>query len=199
MKRLLAGAALLTFLAAPAVAQNIVGSSHDMSTYFGTSSTDQVCIYCHAPHTPNPGGAPLWNHTLASGPFSMYPDANLAGTVAATPNGRSLQCLGCHDGVTNVDAYGGGAGTVTIGAAPVSGAASSVVGVDLKDDHPVSVTINTTSSDFNTPVDTKIYTDGTDWYVECSSCHNPHDETTFVKFLRETPAASAICLDCHNK
>jgi predicted CXXCH cytochrome family protein len=35
--------------------------------------------------------------------------------------------------------------------------------------------------------------------VECATCHNPHDQTTFGKFLRFDNAASALCTTCHNK
>lgn len=198
MKRLLGAVVVLAFFAAPAAAQ-IVGSAHDMTTYFGTATASaQVCIYCHAPHNAFVGTIPLWNHTVAAGPFTMYPDANLQGTVAATPNGRTLYCLSCHDGVTNVDAFGGAAGTETIGGPTIGAPGAHIMGTDLSDDHPVSVTINTSAPDFNTPVDTKIYQQGVDFYVECSSCHDPHS-IVLASFLRETPAASAICQDCHNK
>ncbi|MBF0610680.1 MAG: cytochrome c3 family protein [Magnetococcales bacterium] len=40
-------------------------------------------------------------------------------------------------------------------------------------------------------------------YVECASCHDPHNETTAgtssVAFLRTSNANSAVCLACHNK
>jgi len=67
---LFAGALILS--ASPAMAQ-IVGSQHDLSSggtsQNPTSSTDQVCVFCHTPH----GGdttttsLPLWNKALPSG------------------------------------------------------------------------------------------------------------------------------------
>lgn len=39
---------------------------------------------------------------------------------------------------------------------------------------------------------------GAVFYVECGSCHDPHN-TTNGTFLRISNAASAVCLTCHNK
>ena len=39
-------------------------------------------------------------------------------------------------------------------------------------------------------------------FVECASCHDPHNVTggaTDVQFLRISNAGSAVCLACHNK
>lgn len=44
-------------------------------------------------------------------------------------------------------------------------------------------------------------TNSTPW-VECASCHDPHNASTAtqqVSFLRDTNAGSQICLTCHNK
>ena len=55
----------------------ITGSKHDLSstntgvTYYsqGTITTDEVCVFCHTPHTANSTAgatAPLWNKTYTN-------------------------------------------------------------------------------------------------------------------------------------
>lgn len=46
--------------------------------------------------------------------------------------------------------------------------------------------------------DLMLYGRGGVQYVECASCHDPHN-TTNATFLRTTNTSSAVCLTCHNK
>lgn len=41
-------------------------------------------------------------------------------------------------------------------------------------------------------------TSGSDYYVECASCHDPHT-TANATFLRVSNTGSNVCLTCHNK
>ncbi|MBN1447336.1 MAG: hypothetical protein JXA28_05345, partial [Bacteroidetes bacterium] len=43
-----------------------------------------------------------------------------------------------------------------------------------------------------------LVTVGTTDYVECSSCHDPHDDTN-GNLLRVSNTSSTLCLGCHNK
>jgi predicted CXXCH cytochrome family protein len=166
----------------------ITGSAHDLSG--AGLGTNELCKFCHIPHFPQPGGggAPLWNRadTASQGSFTLYD-----GSTLASVSGSSIVCLSCHDGVTNLDAYGGNAGTTTIGPA-------GDLGVDLQNDHPVSMTYPADGTNYRvTPtngVDARI--EGGN--VECGTCHDPHltDNTNFL-FLSN--AQSALCTSCHLK
>ena len=171
----------------------IDGSSHDLATTTGSDGENQICKYCHIPHKPQSANiAPLWNRaTPAAGSFTAY-GTTAAGTNISTVGGVSLLCLSCHDGATNLDAFGGTAGgdLGTIGSV-------GNVGTNLQDDHPVSVTATAGSSgmkgSFGSNV--KFYSNK----VECASCHDPHNPTGSTKMLRASLADSALCLECHNK
>ena len=71
------------------------GAPHDLRTLLGIQ---EVCKPCHVPHhAPEYLNGPLWNHAVSS----------LPGLT-----GSSKLCMGCHDGVTAVDSYGGTTGTI---------------------------------------------------------------------------------------
>lgn len=166
----------------------ISGSDHDLTDDFTTLTTN-ACEYCHFPHNPDPGSQPLWNHTLSTQTFTMY-GTTLEGTTPDTaPNSASLRCLSCHDGVTNLDAYGGATGTSTMG--DVFPGSPDILGTTLADDHPVSIAITGLPSAGQSQTTLPYYTSK----VECSSCHDPHD-TSNTFFLRLTNNSS-LCTTCH--
>lgn len=186
-------AALLIFSGSLYSQSTIVGSSHDFSSSFGGG---EICVPCHTPHNAYPyAGAVvervLWNHQETSQTFQMY--TTLGGNTGS-PDGTSLLCLSCHDGVTAMDNYGGttGGSSVMVG--------NGVVGVDLTDDHPIGIEYPSSDPNFQTtPLNgLPLFNDGSILRVECTSCHDPHG-AGFGKFLRDTEAGSQICLDCHDK
>jgi hypothetical protein len=80
-----------------------------------SGGTDQLCIFCHTPHSAEPVDGPLWNRIDPAGPFPLYggslaiKDDYGAGIQAAAqygtgtyPNGSSRLCMSCHDGVTAI-------------------------------------------------------------------------------------------------
>jgi hypothetical protein len=73
----------------------------------GTSSTTEVCAFCHTPHGANtgaPGAAPLWNRAIpTTAGYTTYSGPNFDGVTIA-PVGVSLACLSCHDGTIGLDA-----------------------------------------------------------------------------------------------
>lgn len=169
----------------------ILGSAHDLSA---VGSVGEICVFCHVPHNPlknDPTLSPLWNHADTASTFDLYG----GGTATAAGNNPSILCLSCHDGVTNLDAFGANAGTVDMATAfPGS---TAIVGTDLTDDHPVMVSYPGPNTDYKDPTGfayAAVYSNN----VECSSCHDPHD-TTNVPFLRAANTNSQLCLDCHNK
>ena len=79
----------------PIYGGSVVGSRHDLST----PSTDDTCVFCHAPHNANQDiEAPLWNRAVTDQPFTLYSSSSL-NSIVEQPSGVSLACLGCHDGV----------------------------------------------------------------------------------------------------
>lgn len=166
----------------------------------------------------------LYGTTIAS------TTAGLAGDNA-TVNAPSMACLSCHDGVSAVnsvvnapgsglatadaDAFvGTGAQALSAIAADASGA--SVIGTDLSNDHPVSIAYTEGKAGLRlksynistwvgaTTIQDILRTTGGVDYVECGSCHDPHNGadtkgTGSVAFLRVLNTGSALCLGCHDK
>lgn len=200
----LVGAAFVLAMAATSPAQaQIVGSVHDLSAI-----GEEVCVYCHTPHngdvTTPMADAPLWNRTMLVTTFTMYDSPTRDMLIAADPQGVSLACLSCHDGVTAYNSIiRGTASNIGTMGAPFA------VGADgLGNDHPISITYDPAADlqvGFNTLASVvgaglTMYNNGgpTDDQVECATCHNPHDVTN-GSFLRIANTASALCTTCHNK
>ena len=200
MKKVLVLAAAVTLFAAPAMAVTIVGSAHDLSGK-GLGVTE-ICAFCHTPHG---GGtsAPLWNRANGAAPGS-YGDPG--GSMDHTPGtaGDVMMCMSCHDGSVNeaLTNYKGAATTPT---------AYALTGINnlgtLTNDHPVGFTVVDgtdtaidTIANINAAGGATLKGTGNN-ELWCSSCHNVHDPgagATFP-FLRDSNAASALCLDCHIK
>ena len=193
MKNLISVFAATAIFSGMAAGQStIVGSDHDFSGSFGGG---QICVPCHTPHDAYPYAANtvdrvLWNHQETTQSFTMY--VTLAGN-SGTPDGSSLLCLSCHDGVTAMDNYGGNTG----GGAIMTGGA--VKGTDLTDDHPIGIQYPAANPSYNAvPLNgLPLFNDGTIDRVECASCHNPHG-AGYGNFLRDNLNGSQLCLDCHS-
>jgi len=195
-------AVLVTVLiSAPAWAQHIVGSPHDLSTRLGIG---EVCLPCHAPHNaPNAAVGPLWNHALTNN-SSAPAGANLLGPAAAnfSKNGTSttlysssLLCMGCHDGVTAVGDFSVINSHITVndttdaiqnltGARVVNGVFVNDVGVNLTYVHPVGVKypqLSGSGSSFNTATSSVSHYSGATQYkvgtlsLEAGSTANTND------------------------
>ena len=175
---------------------DILGTAHDFSDE--SWSNNEICSPCHTPHAASSDAA-LWaRHALSSqGPYTLWPDSELGA--------ESLTCLSCHDGTVAVGVNGTG---------PLIGAIDDDldIGTDLTNDHPVGVAYSTSTSGTRWVVPTPnsrttslqnlgdmlIYLDeaGTDYRVECASCHAVHG-AGFDDFLRADNEGSAVCLSCH--
>lgn len=202
-------------------------------------NNDEICVYCHTPHAGNVAfvGAPLWNKkSPVSTGFTMYGAASsgVAGVTLATtatdavPNNPSLACLSCHDGVSAINSIvntpGSGVNadttnylTTFMGAAtakvmPAAGVTN--IGVDLRNDHPVSIVYTAGRASLRATNSNLTTVTGLTWSgattvlnllrgagsdrVECGSCHDPH-EATNATFLRVANAGSKLCIGCHAK
>ncbi len=110
MKKILAAALLLSLSSGVALAASIVGSKHDLAstktTGIYSTSMDQICIFCHTPHSPM--GGPLWNrYTPTTDPatyilFNSSETLSSAAKAAQIDNSSaSILCLSCHDGTVS--------------------------------------------------------------------------------------------------
>ena len=231
--KLLKAAGLLlaaTAISTTAQAGTIAGSVHDTSAgTAGTSkvfnTTGQICVVCHTPHNALSTAAPLWNKNVTVASYTPYASTTLD-SVVGQPAGVSLMCLSGHDGVVGMDAFGGAAGTAVNQMSALAPTAS--FGVDLTDDHPISMTYDaalvtndgalnaiTTAVTIGEGTKTKVGTIETVMMnggstVECSTCHDVHNTYTTpttvagapvadYKLLKVTANGSAICLTCHAK
>lgn len=208
-------------------AGTIVGSKHDLST--SLAPDDQVCAFCHTPHVANDTvpGAPLWNRFVDLGKsYTLYGSSTLDTTPTAPNSSVSIACLGCHDGnlaTTTFNSYSGQDKHTLINAPGPGGIPDTAsnpncvrchgplwglpepmwLGLDLSDDHPVSMLYPTPAQDpaFMTPPDPMegwpdmVLYDGK---VECPTCHTVHDPD-IEPFLRKEPGDGAFCLTCHVK
>ena len=189
------------------------------------SNEPQVCVFCHTPHGGNLTG-PLWNRDVpGSGSFQLYTTSPTLTSVAAgvTDVGdESLLCLSCHDGSIAVNSLlnfgstgaqplippGGDVEiTGTTGANRRIGALTEVDpggSGHLEDDHPISFNYDLAQQEEGAgliaigSVDTAIKFFGADNRLECSSCHDVHDNT-LGSFLVKDNTGSALCLSCHVK
>ncbi len=191
---------------------------------WGSTDEDRVCVFCHTPHNANPNVRPLWNRDVPTDTYKLY-DTTVSATLNATvnqPQGDSLLCLSCHDGVIAINALLNG-GTPTMPALgdqlgdvyyPGSpyGMAKNIGGNypanptvnDLSNDHPVSFTFDAALVGADgalqlPPGGDPVRLRGvTGDQVECTSCHNPHDNQ-YGGFLVTPNTQSAMCLTCHLK
>lgn len=199
-----------------ATAGTITASAHDLSARGWSGG--QICVVCHTPHFANVSvtDAPLWNHALTTKTYQLYSSGTLD-AATGQPTGVSKLCLSCHDGTVALDSFGGTAGADFIGAQFAVGAGPN----DLRDDHPISITYDSTLATtdgalFDPAVKTVTIGSGTQTktgtiaatmlyggQVQCASCHDVHNAFTAGvapnKLLKVTKAGSALCLTCHNK
>jgi hypothetical protein len=212
MKRnlILALAAVLVLgISAVSFAQ-VSGSVHDLTALAGVT---EICAVCHSPHDSGANrtdaNAPLWNHEQSGLTFSMYTSTTAgAETTPAAPEGTSRLCLGCHDGVTALEAYGGStaAGTVVTGNKKIPNLGGT--NGDLQGTHPISIAYvaakpglkSTPATDLVgfTPINDLLI----NGKVECSTCHDVHDDPAEALgsfLLRANNLNSVLCLSCHVK
>ncbi len=228
---LVVGLALATAVAFAQSNNNVSASKHNLSISGPgpviATSESQVCVFCHTPHAATLApGAPLWNRELSTQTYTPYTSSSLdAETIAGQldqPGGSSRLCLSCHDGSLAIGTvnFAGGEQNVTIdmvglgpGGEMPAGAGLDTgftrnLGTDLRNDHPISLTYDTTLALADRELrDPALTTDiearapgvrplfplentgpSGEQQVQCVSCHDPHipDPQTGAprKFLR---------------
>jgi hypothetical protein len=206
-------------------------TSTDIGASASTEGTDRQCRYCHQVHGTRVEQGGLWapssRRGSARGPGSALPLVGTPLGVSTDQDGpRSQQCLSCHDGTVarNIAATGGGtasghAGTIpghgSKGAphpvsAPFAGQVGSSTSVEqygvasftaCATGVPVCVKDATLSS---AGAYIKLFGRSGSYRVECSSCHDPHQDNlagTHPHFLRvpKTAGPDSSCAGCHKK
>lgn len=210
-----------------ALISDVRNTKHNLSST-GTGSVratsqDQVCVFCHTPHSATSGMVPLWNKAQSGATYTRYTssslDANyIADAIQNDPAGSSKLCLSCHDGTLamgNVNVLNGqgsatvpgtvaipmtGGSTIPAGAGVTTGYTRNL-GINLTNDHPISVsytnTLSTRDAGLRTvdgaqkwPADGSIVGvrgantkpklpleptgPGNVGQVQCGTCHDPH-------------------------
>ncbi|HSN89704.1 MAG TPA: cytochrome c3 family protein, partial [Anaeromyxobacteraceae bacterium] len=204
MKRFLLSALLAATapLAAPgAPGGRVAGSKHDLSVGgpgpIRAVSEDRVCIFCHVSH--GSGGEVLVNRPDPSAVHVPYESSSLRGR-ARTPTGATRICLSCHDGTIALGQTR--TGRIEMGAAAPGGrlppGSPSNLGTDLRSTHPVSIVPSDPRRTRRPPPHGEVALDHAGM-VQCTSCHDPHDElaTPEGMFLVRPTRGSDLCLVCH--
>lgn len=154
--------------------------------------------------------------------------ADLGGAVAGSAKVSNL-CLSCHDGTVGVNTLYKGQYSSGTRITPNFGSGNNVavympedaqIGSDtlgLRDEHPINFTYDAAlaakSVSLVVPT-TDASLGGTrtgfqpttghflplfDGQMQCATCHDPHDNSSYRPFLRASTTGSALCLACHGK
>jgi len=178
---------------------SLIGSKHDFSEVLGTAGT--ACSGCHVPHMMaiRPATQPAGIPTTLPSPVEIYRIAGQRRVFATdrfTPGPTSLVCMGCHDGTVATSTMGSGH-------AMLAGVREgfSVPSDFVWRDHPIGVRYPANNRDYRPE---SIVTAGgkirlPDGYVECISCHEPHNRAGVKGMLVMSNRRSALCLSCHIK
>ncbi|MFQ5901240.1 MAG: cytochrome c3 family protein [Thermodesulfobacteriota bacterium] len=191
------------------------------------TSDTEICVFCHTPHHGNTQGV-LWNKEDAGVTYTPYGSTTII-AAPSQPDGSSRLCLSCHDGSIAIGSLlnlpGAIAqildntpqGTIAMTDSDPSNDCnvsarltpdgklcpqiSTFLGIDLRDDHPISFLYSASASNteikppgsITAPV--KLDNNGK---VQCTSCHDPHDDAYPNFLLMDYGSGSPICTACHS-
>jgi len=188
----------------------LAGSTHDIGA--------NGCKSCHAPHNgATANGGPqstglimLWSRSFpaSANTFGVYDSASM-GNKAVELGGSSLStsadvrmysllCLSCHDGVTS--SFSPAMKTVNMVGSKAAFGSGAYESLGLTNDHPVNMPYNPTASPNDTlqaiaTVATVLPLYGTTSTLQCSTCHDPHNDIN-TNYLRQANN-TAHCTTCH--
>ncbi|RKX22609.1 MAG: hypothetical protein DRP35_01515 [Candidatus Zixiibacteriota bacterium] len=190
---------------------SVVNSKHNLSTSgkgtIKSSSETQVCIFCHSSHNTSNEG-PLWNHeTTKPGKFKTYDRATMD-SKAEQPSGSTKLCLSCHDGTIAVGAIKGLSSSIPMRAVGSDGeipsSKKSNLGINLSGTHPVSIKFEQSMAladdhlrwpPYDPENEVGLDADG---YVQCTACHDPHDDSKSHKYpFWKKASFDEVCNVCH--
>src|SRR6202140_5480683 len=204
---------MLLIAACLAAAQQAPGDllgMHNLTPASGASVYSQGglgCTFCHAPHSGIGGITPLWNQTLSKAAYTPYSSTtyNDQGNTQPTLGLTSSLCLSCHDGTVAVGQ------SAAYGPLPTVGSMNSIdaFGTNLGGTHPFSLTLpmKDASNLVASLVSQGKTADPTGAVklikgnIECTSCHDPHVQSTdkvAQDFLVRDSSSGQMCLACHD-
>ena len=164
------------------------------------------CLYCHAPHSGVGGNTPLWNQQLSTSVYTTY-TSTTAAEKESQPllGGSSSLCLSCHDGTVAPGQ------TVAYKTIPMTGQmnAADKFSTNLEGSHPFSLVLPlvdapdlaaslVSQGKTADPTGTIKLIKGN---IECTTCHNPHVQSTDLlspNFLLMDSSNGHLCLACHD-
>ena len=171
--------------AMPAGAQ-VANTKHNLSVSGpGTVkavSEQELCIFCHAPHTRSPL-TPLWNRNVSGSTYTPYTSSTTKAAIGQ-PTGSSQLCLSCHDGTIAL-------GEVLSRATPIAMTQATMpvgdtrIGTNLSDDHPISfpytAALASSRGELVSPstLTGQVKLDNTG-QMQCRSCHGYAPAVVFV-------------------
>jgi len=185
--------------------ESILTSKHNLSTSGpGTIKAEgemEICVFCHTPHDSLPE-APLWNRTSSGDTYAPYNSTTL-NAVVGQPTGSAKLCLSCHDGTIALGLVNSRPSEIPmIGGITTMPSGNTLISTDLSDDHPVSFVFDsalaTSNGQLHDPATLNGFVSLEDGRVQCTSCHDPHDNR-YGKFLTVDNVGAALCLTCHDK
>lgn len=196
--------AVVMLMASPALAL-IANSAHDFPTTLGVGVGDstEICVYCHTPHGADSVG-PLWNRNTGA--------VNLSGvysssTLDATMNNDYTQidaqlCMGCHDGVQDINALLNPPNTGTAISYTLSG--TKMLDATMANDHPVNFIYTDSATDTEIvaigSLPAAVTSFGAGNRMQCSNCHDVHNTAVGGgNLLVIANDGSNLCFACHIK
>lgn len=190
----------------PVSSGSILDTKHNLSISgpgpVKSTTEEEVCLFCHAPHNTRRDIPYLWNKSDTTISYTPYQSTTLHAAVGQ-PTGASKLCLSCHDGTVALGAlltrpaeipFAGGVRFMPAGRANL--------GTDLSDDHPVSLiydsALASSNSQLRDPLSLppQIQLDQNK-EMQCTACHDSHDNSN-GKFLVMPNQYSNLCTTCHN-
>jgi predicted CXXCH cytochrome family protein len=178
----------------------VINSPHNLSASgqgnFRSLTTEQVCVFCHAPHSVKPN-SPLWNREDSGQTYTQYSSSTLM-SVPGQPAGSSRLCLACHDGTIALERMIVMPPGAAKNASSKRLAGRSNLGTDLADDHPISFVYDAAlaaeNGELAHPASVPLPTEN--GMLRCGTCHDPHD-STYEPFLNLPSQNGELCLTCH--
>ncbi len=190
---------LLAFASSAAALMSVVDSKHNLSISgpgtMKATAESEICIFCHTPHGAEPGGV-LWNRADPAGPYQTY-DSTTIQTFVGQPTKASRKCLSCHDGTIALGQVSSRPAQIPMSQQFLN-TGPAFLDTDLRDDHPISLNYGSAPTpEYKNPATltgpVKLDKDDD---LQCTACHDPHDDT-LGDFLTDTTFQSALCLNCH--
>lgn len=192
--------------------QSVCGSCH--IPHGGVASITGLPIWARNMTLPNGGGA----YSVYGSTGTPTSSNTLSNTVVNAPGPFSLTCLSCHDGTLAMNTITKNGinlvvGAVTTSSPNVDSTTGKMInfvntttgydpyfGTNLQNDHPIGLAYRGTAATLaglaaTVPSNYPLY-GASNNQMECSTCHDPHNETTHSPFLRVD--AATMCSECHS-